>query len=382
MGQVLISLLFDGLAFGMLLFIIAVGLSITMGLMGFINLAHGAFAMAGGYAMVSLTQALGVPFLPALALAFLLVGGASVLFERLLYARLYGASELDQVLSASAWCSWPSAAFTFFYGPSPQRVVVPGLPEGQIDLGARAFPAYRVFLIAVGLGLMAALWLLFERTLIGARIRAAVDNRRMAQSVGIDVEALFTWTFACGSGLAAVGGGLAADHRALADVRIQYLVFFLIVVTVGGPAACGGRSWRRCCLGSLTTPASFLAERAALSSYTSRPWRSCCASRMACSDAHTGPEAARVAGARASVAARHRWRLFEALPWLLAVGAFFRFPTTCSLAPQVLILDPCALSLDLILGYAGISRSAMRRTSGLAPTSPVCCPRTPAGTSR
>ena len=112
------------------------------------------------------------------------------------------------------------AAFTFFYGPSPQRVVVPDFLKGQIDLGVRAFPSYRVFLIAVGLGLMAALWLLFERTLIGARIRAAVDNRRMAQSVGIDVEALFTWTFACGSGLAAVGGGLAVGHhRALADVR-------------------------------------------------------------------------------------------------------------------------------------------------------------------
>ena len=259
MGQILISLVFDGLAYGTLLFIIAVGLSITMGLMGFINLAHGAFAMAGGYAVASLTQAFGVPFLLALALAFLLVGGASILFERLLYARLYRASELDQVLFSIGLVFMAVAAFTFFYGPSPQRVVVPDFLKGQIDLGVRAFPSYRVFLIAIGLGLMAALWLLFERTLIGARIRAAVDNRRMAQSVGIDVEALFTWTFACGSGLAAVGGGLAADIIGLSPTfAIQYLVFFLIVVTVGGAGSLWGAFVAALLLGFLDNAGKYL----------------------------------------------------------------------------------------------------------------------------
>jgi branched-chain amino acid transport system permease protein len=259
MGQILISIAFDGLAYGMLLFIIAVGLSVTMGLMGFINLAHGAFAMAGGYAMVSLTQAFGVPFLLALALAFVLVGSASILFERLLYARLYRASELDQVLFSIGLVFMAVAAFTFFYGPSPQRVVVPDFLKGHIDLGARAFPSYRVFLIAVGLGLMAALWLLFERTLIGARIRAAVDNRRMAQSVGIDVEALFTWTFACGSGLAAVGGGLAADIIGLSPTfAIQYLVFFLIVVTVGGAGSLWGAFVAALLLGFLDNAGKYL----------------------------------------------------------------------------------------------------------------------------
>jgi branched-chain amino acid transport system permease protein len=258
-GQVLISIAFDGLAYGMLLFIIAVGLSITMGLMGFINLAHGAFAMAGGYATVSLTAAFGVPFLLALALAFVLVGGASILLERVLYARLYGASELDQVLLSIGLVLMAAAAFTFFYGPSPQRVVVPDYLKGQIDLGGRAFPAYRVFLIAVGLGLMAALWLLFERTLIGARIRAAVDNRRMAQSVGIDVEALFTWTFAFGSGLAAVGGGLAAEVIGLSPIfAIQYLVLFLIVVTVGGAGSLWGAFVAALLLGFLDNAGKYL----------------------------------------------------------------------------------------------------------------------------
>jgi len=141
----------------------------------------------------------GVGVLEDLAQAFLAAAAASVVLERTLYRRLYRARELDQVLLSIGLVFMAAAAVTFFYGPSPQRVAVPDFLKGQIDLGVRAFPSYRVFLIAMGLGLMAALWLLFERTLIGARIRAAVDNRRMAQSVGIDVEALFTWTFACGS---------------------------------------------------------------------------------------------------------------------------------------------------------------------------------------
>jgi branched-chain amino acid transport system permease protein len=259
MGQVLISIVFDGLAYGMLLFVMAVGLSITMGLMGFINLAHGAFAMAGGYVTVSLTHAFGVPFLLALALAFLLVGGASLVFERALYARLYRASELDQVLFSIGLVFMAAAAFTYFYGPSPQRVTVPGYLRGQLDLGVRAFPTYRVFLIVVGLGLMAALWLLFERTLIGARIRAAVDNRRMAQSVGIDVDALFAWTFACGSGLAAVGGGLAVEVLGLSPTfALQYLVFFLIVVTVGGAGSLWGAFVAALLLGFLDNAGKYL----------------------------------------------------------------------------------------------------------------------------
>jgi branched-chain amino acid transport system permease protein len=259
MGQALLSIAFDGLAYGMLLFIIAIGLSITMGLMGFINLAHGAFAMAGGYATVSLTQAFGVPFLWALVLAFLLVGGAGIVFERVLYARLYRASELDQVLLSIGLVFMATAAFTFFYGPSPQRVAVPDYLRGQVDFGVRAFPTYRVFLIAVGLGLMSALWLLFERTLIGARIRAAVDNRRMAQSVGIDVGRLFTWTFAFGSGLAAVGGGLAVEVLGLSPTfAIQYLVFFLIVVAVGGAGSLWGAFVAALLLGFLDNAGKYL----------------------------------------------------------------------------------------------------------------------------
>lgn len=257
--QVAISLVFDGLAYGMMLFVIAVGLSVTMGLMGFVNLAHGAFAMAGGYVTVSLMNQAGVPFPLALLLAFAAVGAASVLFERLLYARLYRAGELDQVMLTIGLVFMATAAATFIYGPAPVPVRLPDYLKGQTDLGFRAFPTYRLILIGVGLGFMLLLWLVFERTLLGAQIRAAVDNRRMAQSVGINVDRLFTLTFAFGSGMAALGGGLAIDIVGLSPTfAIQYLVFFLIVVAVGGMGSLTGAFVAALILGFLDNAGKYL----------------------------------------------------------------------------------------------------------------------------
>ena len=239
--SVAVGILLDGMAYGMVLFIISVGLSVTMGLMGFVNLAHGAFAMAGGYVTVSLTTRMGLPFELALVCAFVLVGAASVVFERVLYARLYRAGELDQVLLTIGLVFMAIAAFTYVYGPSPQPIKMPRYLTGSVDLGFRTLAAYRVFMVAVGAVMVAALWYGFERTSLGAKIRAAVDNRRMAQSIGIDVDRLFSLTFALGSGLAALGGGLAVNLMGLTPTfAIQYLVLFLIVVAVGGPGSIKG----------------------------------------------------------------------------------------------------------------------------------------------
>lgn len=234
-ASALVSILFDGLAYAMVLFTISVGLSITMGLMGFVNLAHGAFAMAGGYLVVTLTRSWGVPFLPSLLISAVVVGIASIPFERLLYSRLYKATELDQVLLTIGLAFMAIASYTYFYGPSPLTVPLPSFLTGQIDIGVRTVPTYRAFTIVVGAVLIALLWYGFERTNIGAKIRAAVDNRRMAQSVGINVDRLFTLTFALGSGLAAFGGGLAIQTFGLTpSFAVLYLVFFLIIVSVGG----------------------------------------------------------------------------------------------------------------------------------------------------
>ena len=233
--QITVSVLFDGLAFAMILFIISVGLSVTMGLMGFVNLAHGVFAMAGGYFMTSLMSQIGVPFIPALLLAAIAVGIVSVVFERVFYAPLYKAGELDQVLLCIGLVFMATASFTYVFGPDPVTIKVPEELRGQLDLGFRRFPTYRVFMIGTGLLMALGIWYGFEKTMIGARVRAAVDNPMMAQSVGINVDRLFRFTFALGSGLAALGGGLAVDILGLSpSFAIQYLVLFLIVVAVGG----------------------------------------------------------------------------------------------------------------------------------------------------
>ena len=258
-ANTIVSILFDGVAWAMFLFIISVGLSVTMGLMGFVNLAHGAFAMAGGYLVLTVTESWGVPFLAALGITFLVVGCASVIFERTLYVRLYGASDLDQVLMTIGLTFMAIATYTYFYGPLAQAIQVPDYLSGEIQLGPRRFPTYRVFLIVVGAALVAVLWYAFERTNIGAKIRASVDNRRMAQSVGIDVDLLFTITFAVGSGLAGLGGGLAIQLLGLTpSFAVVYLVFFLLVVAVGGSGSMWGTLAGALVLGVCDTAGKYL----------------------------------------------------------------------------------------------------------------------------
>jgi len=231
----LISIAFHGLAYGMILYAISVGLSVTMGLMGFVNLAHGVFAMAGGYLMITATQKLGLPWLPALAASCVAVALASAVLERTLYARLYRAGELEQVLFTIGLIFISVALARLAYGPLPQAAPLPEVLKGQIALGERQFPAYRVAVIASSAVLIAVLWAGLERTRWGAMVRAAVDNGPMAESVGINTRRLFTLTFALGSGLAALGGALGADLIAITPVYpFEQLVTFLIVVALGG----------------------------------------------------------------------------------------------------------------------------------------------------
>jgi branched-chain amino acid transport system permease protein len=231
----LVSVGFHGIAYGMILYVISVGLSVTMGLMGFVNLAHGVFAMAGGYIMLSAMNSYGVPFPLAIVTAFLAVGLASMVLERLLYARLYTAGELDQVLFTIGLIFISVAVARLTYGTLPQPVHLPDYMTGQMQFLGRDFPAYRVFLILFSVSIVGLLWFGVERTRWGAMVRAAVDYRAMAQSIGINTSRLFTLTFALGSGLAALGGALGAEIIAIQPTYpFEHLVFFLIVVAVGG----------------------------------------------------------------------------------------------------------------------------------------------------
>jgi branched-chain amino acid transport system permease protein len=229
------SMVLGGLAAGMVLFIVSVGLSVTMGLMGFVNLAHGAFAMLGGYVIVLTMRNWDLGFVPALALGFVVIALFSMVMERLLYSRLYRASELDQVLFTIGLVFFMIASVTLIVGPENQQLMLPSWLQGQLDLGIVQYRTYSIFLIVVGTLIVIGLWLGFERTRMGAQIRAAVDNRRMAESLGINIDRLFMLTFAFGSGMAAIGGGLGAEFIGLnPQYPLIYLVYFLIVVSVGG----------------------------------------------------------------------------------------------------------------------------------------------------
>ena len=235
------NMVLGGLAAGMVLFIVSVGLSVTMGLMGFVNLAHGGFAMIGGYVIVLAMNRLSIPFVPALAVGFIVVAAISAVFERLLYSRLYRAPELDQVLFTIGLAFIMTASVLLVVGPETQPLTLPASLQGQLNLGFMTYRTYSIVLIGVGVVIMLALWLGFERTRMGAQIRAAVDNQRMARGLGINVDKAFAITFALGSGLAGLGGALAIDIVGLdPSFALAYLVYVLIVVAVGGLGSIGG----------------------------------------------------------------------------------------------------------------------------------------------
>jgi len=229
------SILLGGLAAGTVLFIVSVGLSVTMGLMGFVNLAHGAFAMFGGYVIVLAMNRAQFGFAAALAFGFVATAALSIVLEQFLYRRLYRAGELDQVLLTIGLIFIFMATLTILVGPQSQPLQLPPELGGQLNLGFVQYRTYSLFLIAVGFLIVCGIWLAFERTRIGAQIRATVDNRRMAESLGINVDRLFTITFAFGSGMAGLGGGLGAEFLGLdPQYALKYLVYFLIAVSVGG----------------------------------------------------------------------------------------------------------------------------------------------------
>ena len=237
----LIGVLFDGLAYGMLLFLLSVGLSVTLGMMNFVNLAHCAFAMLGGYVTVTLMNGLNWPFFATLPVAFLTAAMVSVAFERILYRRLYRASDLDQVLLTIGLAFMAVAVAAYVFGTIQQPVQMPDYLRGYVTFMGVNFARYRIFLVATALLVTLVLVLALEYTRFGAQVRAAVDNQRMARGLGINVDGAFAITFALGSGLAGLGGALAIEIVGLDhSFALTYLIYVLIVVSVGGLGSIGG----------------------------------------------------------------------------------------------------------------------------------------------
>ena len=233
--QTALGVLLHGLAYAMVLYLVSVGLSITMGLLGIANLAHGVFAMAGGYLGMVLYSTHGWHLGAAIAVAVLAIAALGAVLERLLYARLYRTSELDQVLFSIGLIFIGTAVFQYAFGPLTVRVSLPESLRSSIDVAGIAFPVYRALLVGIGFAVFALLWLSIEYSLVGARIRAAVENATMARTIGVDTSLLYTAVFALGSGLAALGGALGADIIPLfPNYASVHLASFLIVVAVGG----------------------------------------------------------------------------------------------------------------------------------------------------
>lgn len=241
----MLTILFDGIAYGMLLFVLAVGLAVTMGLMNFINLAHGAFAMAGGYLTVVLMQRFDVPFLWCLPLAFLFSGALGAVLERTLYRPMYAKPHLDQVLFTIGLAFMAVAGTDYFLGSTQQIIQLPEWLRGRTELGAGAWTLgmghYRLFIIAVCAALTLALQYALARTRFGSQLRASVDDQRVAAGLGINVNMVFMTTFAVGSGLAGLGGALGAEVLGLdPSFPLKFMIYFLIVVAVGGTSSITG----------------------------------------------------------------------------------------------------------------------------------------------
>jgi branched-chain amino acid transport system permease protein len=237
----MLTLLFDGIAYGMLLFVLAVGLAVTLGLMNFINLAHGAFAMAGGYITVLLMNRLGVPFLACLPLAFLGAALLGALLEPLLYRRMYARPHLDQVLFSIGLVFMAVTAVDYLVGGMQQNVQLPPFLRGRFDIEWVGIGKYRLFIIVVCGALTLALQWVLTRTRFGARLRASVDDPRVAGGLGLDVNRIFALTFAVGSGLAGLGGALGAEVLGLDPTfPLKFMIYFLIVCSVGGTTTLTG----------------------------------------------------------------------------------------------------------------------------------------------
>ena len=355
----MLTILFDGVAYGMLLFLIASGLAVTLGLMNIVNLAHGAFAMAGGYLASVLSNRMGVPFLATLPLAFLFAAALGALLEPTLYRRLYGRPHLDQVLFSIGLVFMAVAATDFVFGATQVFVKLPPWLLARFEWHGVGIGVYRLFIIALCAAVTVALQWTLARTRFGSQLRAAVDDRRTARGLGIRVNFVFLATFAFGSGLAGLGGALGAEILGLDPTfPLKYMIYFLLVVAVGGTTTIVGPLIASLLLGIadvagkyyIPSMGAFIIYAAMIVLLFLRP-QGLFARPVSVVAAPTVALGGGRAGALAQVA---RWKGYEYAVWAIAVAALFVFPQQAALWNEIAILALFAVSLDLILGYAGI----------------------------
>ncbi len=259
--QTILSIGLDGISYGMVLFIISIGLSIMMGLMRVVNLAHGAFAMIGGYLASYAMRDFGASYALAIAVAVIGTILISIPLEVLLYRRIYRKSDpLIQVLLTIGITFVIIGLSNFIFGPTLKAIPLPNALSGPLDIGFRMIPTHRVFVIACGVVTALALWLLIDKTEFGIRLRASVDNSDMADSLGIRTEWIYAATFALAVGLGAFGGVVGAELLPIEPFyALRYMVTFLVVVSVGGAGSIAGALAASLLLGLADTTGKYLA---------------------------------------------------------------------------------------------------------------------------
>lgn len=257
--QTVFSIAIDAFAYGMALFIICIGLSLTMGLMRVVNLAHGAFAMIAGYIASYAARELGTGYAVALLLAALGTIVISIPLERFLYRRIYGSSELTQVLMTIGITFCVIGITNYLFGPTLKTIPLPEGLTQPVDVGFRTIAAHRLFVMACGVVVAAGLWFLIERTAFGVKLRATVDNAPMAASLGVRTQIVYAISFAIAVGLAALGGVVGAEFLPIEPYyALRYMVTFLVVVSVGGAGSILGALTACLLLGAVDTTGRYL----------------------------------------------------------------------------------------------------------------------------
>lgn len=257
--QTVFSIGVDALAYGMVLFVISIGLSVTMGLMRVVNLAHGAFAMIGGYIASYAARDLGLAYALAVLLAVFGTILIAIPVERFLYRRIYGQPELTQVLMTIGITFCIIGIANYVFGPTLKTIPTPDALRQSVSLGFRTVSAHRLFVIGCGLAVALGLWYFIERTAFGVKLRAAVDNAAMAAALGVKTQVVYAVSFAVAVGLAAFGGVVGAELLPIEPYyALRYMVTFLVVVSVGGAGSIPGALAACLLLGAIDTTGRYL----------------------------------------------------------------------------------------------------------------------------
>ncbi|MDB5597172.1 MAG: transporter permease [Hyphomicrobiales bacterium] len=230
----------NGVQFGVMLFLLAAGLTLIFGIMGVINLAHGSLYMVGAYAAAFAAQRTG-SFLLAIPAGLAAAALAGIVVELVVIRRLYARDHLDQVLATFGLILFFNQLMVLTFGRQPMFVQIPPALAGAVDLGLFSYPIYRLCIIGVGLGTAGALFWLIQRTRLGMLVRAGATHREMVQALGIDIRLLMTFVFGLGALLAGLAGLMAGP---LLSVQVgmgeQILILTFVVVVIGGLGSVAG----------------------------------------------------------------------------------------------------------------------------------------------